>query len=157
LIENFNAKDSKCKIFLLSTRAGGLGINLTSADTVIFCDSDFNPYRDIQAISRAHRIGQERKVKVLRLVSKYSVEEKIIECALKKMLLENIVINPIKSFRKDEFAQILKTSTFEMLNKNLAEKDQEFTDEQIDLLLQRENTSKCLVYKKRTRGWNGKS
>ncbi len=74
IIDSFNQKESKTQIFLLSTRAGGLGINLTSANTIIFIDSDFNPYRDVQAISRAHRMGQVSKVKVYRLVSRYSAE-----------------------------------------------------------------------------------
>ena len=90
-IESFNSQTSKTPIFLLSTRSGGLGINLTAADTVILFDSDFNPYRDIQAVSRAHRIGQQRKVNIFRLVSKGSVEEKIIENAKKKLVLGNLV------------------------------------------------------------------
>ena len=55
-IDEFN-KDENCKLFLLSTRAGGQGINLTSANTIIFVDSDFNPFKDLQAISRSHRMG----------------------------------------------------------------------------------------------------
>lgn len=65
-------------IFLLSTRAGGLGINLTSADTVVIYDSDFNPQMDLQAMDRAHRIGQKREVRVYRLITEDTVEEKII-------------------------------------------------------------------------------
>jgi SWI/SNF-related matrix-associated actin-dependent regulator of chromatin subfamily A member 5 len=65
-------------IFLLSTRAGGLGINLTSADTVVIYDSDFNPQMDLQAMDRAHRIGQKREVRVIRLITQDTVEEKIM-------------------------------------------------------------------------------
>lgn len=65
-------------IFLLSTRAGGLGINLTSADTVVIYDSDFNPQMDLQAMDRAHRIGQKKEVRVYRLITQDTVEEKII-------------------------------------------------------------------------------
>lgn len=129
IIDTFNKDDSRSQIFLLSTRAGGLGINLTSADTIIFTDSDFNPYRDLQAISRAHRMGQVKKVKVYRLVSKYTAEERIIEIATKKLLLEEIIINPINKFTKDDFTQIFKNSTWELFNKNLEEKDTEFTEE----------------------------
>jgi len=64
-------------VFLLSTRAGGLGINLATADTVIIYDSDWNPHNDIQAFSRAHRIGQNRKVMVYRFVTRNSVEERV--------------------------------------------------------------------------------
>lgn len=71
--------DSPYFIFLLSTRAGGLGITLTKADTVIIYDSDFNPQMDLQAMDRVHRIGQRNPVMVYRLVCKHTVEEKIIE------------------------------------------------------------------------------
>jgi SWI/SNF-related matrix-associated actin-dependent regulator of chromatin subfamily A member 5 len=68
-IEAFMAEDSMKFIFLLSTRAGGLGINLTAADTVIIYDSDFNPQMDLQAMDRAHRIGQKNMVNVYRLIT----------------------------------------------------------------------------------------
>ena len=60
-------------VFLLSTRAGGLGINLTSADTVVIYDSDFNPQMDLQAMDRAHRIGQKKEVRVYRLITEDTV------------------------------------------------------------------------------------
>jgi SWI/SNF-related matrix-associated actin-dependent regulator of chromatin subfamily A member 5 len=66
-------------VFLISTRAGGLGINLMSANHVVIFDSDWNPQVDLQAMDRAHRIGQKKKVYVYRLISKQTVEEKIIE------------------------------------------------------------------------------
>ncbi|ESN92451.1 hypothetical protein HELRODRAFT_146283, partial [Helobdella robusta] len=78
--------------FLLSTRAGGQGLNLTSADTVIFLDQDFNPHNDLQAAARAHRIGQKRNVKIIRLVGKNTVEEIITRRAAKKLLLTNAVM-----------------------------------------------------------------
>ena len=65
-------------IFILSTRAGGLGINLTAADTVIFYDHDWNPSNDAQAMDRAHRIGQKKVVNVYRLITKGTLEEKIM-------------------------------------------------------------------------------
>jgi len=68
-IEAFMAEGSMKFIFLLSTRAGGLGINLTAADTVIIYDSDFNPQMDLQAMDRAHRIGQKNMVNVYRLIT----------------------------------------------------------------------------------------
>ena len=87
-IDHFNADDSPDFCFLLSTRAGGLGINLMTADTVIIFDSDWNPQADLQAMARAHRIGQKSHVMVYRFVSKDTVEEQILERARKKMLLE---------------------------------------------------------------------
>src|ERR1700679_680787 len=68
-------------IFLLSTRAGGLGINLTSADTVIFYDSDWNPTIDSQAMDRAHRLGQTKQVTVYRLITKGTIDERIVQLA----------------------------------------------------------------------------
>ena len=75
-------------MFLLSTRAGGLGINLTSADTVIFYDSDWNPTNDAQAMDRAHRIGQTEQVTVYRLLTKDTIEERILHRAQEKNKVE---------------------------------------------------------------------
>uniref|UniRef100_A0A8C9P0U4 Chromodomain helicase DNA binding protein 1 like n=1 Tax=Spermophilus dauricus TaxID=99837 RepID=A0A8C9P0U4_SPEDA len=79
-------------VFLLSTRAGGVGMNLTAADTVIFFDSDFNPQNDLQAAARAHRIGQNKAVKVIRLIGRDTVEEVVYRKAASKLQLTNIII-----------------------------------------------------------------
>ncbi|KAK4523390.1 hypothetical protein GAYE_PCTG52G1285 [Galdieria yellowstonensis] len=92
LLEAFNDPESEYFAFLLSTRAGGLGLNLQSADTVIIFDSDWNPMMDMQAQDRAHRIGQTREVKVFRLVCSGTVEEKILEQAQKKLNMDAQVI-----------------------------------------------------------------
>ena len=91
-IERFNEPDSSVFAFLLSTRAGGLGINLATADTVILFDSDWNPQVDLQAQDRAHRIGQKKPVKVYRFVTQDTVEEQIIDRAEKKLYLDALVI-----------------------------------------------------------------
>ena len=91
-IDHFNAPGSDDYCFLLSTRAGGLGINLMTADTVIIFDSDWNPQADLQAMARAHRIGQTKPVSVYRLVSKDTIEEEILERARNKRMLEFITI-----------------------------------------------------------------
>ncbi|KAK8056887.1 Chromodomain helicase [Apiospora rasikravindrae] len=91
-INHFNAEDSQDFCFLLSTRAGGLGINLMTADTVIIFDSDWNPQADLQAMARAHRIGQKKPVTVYRLVSKETIEEEVLERARNKLLLEFLAI-----------------------------------------------------------------
>ncbi|KAM6169119.1 chromodomain-helicase-DNA-binding protein 1-like isoform 2-T2 [Erethizon dorsatum] len=79
-------------VFLLSTRAGGVGMNLTAADTVIFIDSDFNPQNDLQAVARAHRIGQNKSVKVIRLIGRDTVEEVVYRKAASKLQLTNMII-----------------------------------------------------------------
>lgn len=91
-IDHFNAPGSNDFCFLLSTRAGGLGINLMTADTVILFDSDWNPQADLQAMARAHRIGQTKPVSIYRLVSKETVEEEVLERARNKLMLEFITI-----------------------------------------------------------------
>jgi len=91
-IDEYNAPDSDKFIFLLTTRAGGLGINLTSADVVILYDSDWNPQADLQAMDRAHRIGQKKQVKVYRFVTENAIEEKVLERAAQKLRLDQLVI-----------------------------------------------------------------
>jgi chromodomain-helicase-DNA-binding protein 1 len=91
-IDHFNAEDSNDFCFLLSTRAGGLGINLMTADTVIIFDSDWNPQADLQAMARAHRIGQKKPVSIYRFVSKETVEEEVLERARNKLILEHLTI-----------------------------------------------------------------
>lgn len=92
LLTLFNAPNSPYFCFLLSTRAGGLGLNLQTADTVIIYDSDWNPHQDLQAQDRAHRIGQKNEVRILRLISSNSVEEKILERAQYKLDMDGKVI-----------------------------------------------------------------
>ncbi|ORY35802.1 putative Chromodomain helicase [Naematelia encephala] len=124
-IEHFNAPGSPDFAFLLSTRAGGLGINLETADTVIIFDSDYNPQNDLQAMARAHRIGQQRHVSIYRFVTKGTIEEDILERAKRKMILEYAIINQMDTtgahingtvtpkeksgeFSKEELSAILK-------------------------------------------------
>ncbi|KAG9012481.1 hypothetical protein FRB94_005798 [Tulasnella sp. JGI-2019a] len=145
-IMHFNAPGSPDFAFLLSTRAGGLGINLETADTVIIFDSDWNPQNDLQAMARAHRIGQKSHVNVYRFVSKDTMEEDVLERAKRKMVLEYAIINqmdtsgahfapktpakPAADFSKDELSAILKFGAQNMfkaddnqLNKNMEEMD----------------------------------
>merc|ERR1719153_2121345 len=92
--------DPSIKVFLLSTRAGGLGINLTAADTCIIYDSDWNPQADLQAQDRCHRIGQTSPVMVYRLVTKGTIDEKIVLRAAAKRKIEKLVIH------KDKFNSV---------------------------------------------------
>lgn len=91
-IDDYNKPGSEKFIFLLTTRAGGLGINLTSADIVILFDSDWNPQADLQAMDRAHRIGQTKQVVVFRFVTEQAIEEKVLERAAQKLRLDQLVI-----------------------------------------------------------------
>lgn len=103
-IKAFNT-DPNYKIFLLSTRAGGQGINLVAADTVILFDSDWNPQQDLQAQDRAHRIGQTKPVIVYRLATKGTVEQTLLEKADSKRRLERLVI------QKGKFKSLLDSES----------------------------------------------
>ncbi|EPY50243.1 ATP-dependent DNA helicase Snf21 [Schizosaccharomyces cryophilus OY26] len=92
LLGVFNDPTAEINIFLLSTRAGGLGLNLQSADTVIIFDSDWNPHQDLQAQDRAHRIGQTKEVRIYRLITEKSVEENILSRAQYKLDIDGKVI-----------------------------------------------------------------
>ncbi|KAK6885386.1 ISWI chromatin-remodeling complex ATPase ISW1 [Candida tropicalis] len=91
-IDEYNKPGSEKFVFLLTTRAGGLGINLTTADIVILFDSDWNPQADLQAMDRAHRIGQTKQVKVFRFITENAIEEKVLERATQKLRLDQLVI-----------------------------------------------------------------
>jgi len=94
-IDDFNT-NPEAKVFLLSTRAGGLGINLTAADTCIIYDSDWNPQQDLQAQDRCHRIGQTKPVMIYRLVTANTIDQKIVERAAAKRKLEKMIIHKSK-------------------------------------------------------------
>ncbi|XP_021925185.1 chromodomain-helicase-DNA-binding protein 1 isoform X3 [Zootermopsis nevadensis] len=153
-LDHFNADGSQDFCFLLSTRAGGLGINLATADTVIIFDSDWNPQNDLQAQARAHRIGQKNQVNIYRLVTRSSVEEEIVERAKQKMVLDHLVIQRMDTtgrtvldkksassttpFNKEDLTAILKFGAEELF------KDEEDGDEDptcdIDEILRRAET-----------------
>jgi len=111
LIDKFN-RDEEIFIFILSTRAGGLGINLTAANTVILHDLDFNPYNDKQAEDRCHRVGQTKEVTVIRFTSEDTIEEGIHQVALEKLKLEQDVTGETEndSKKKKDVARLLKTA-----------------------------------------------
>jgi len=97
-------------VFLLSTRAGGLGINLTAADTVVFYDHDWNPSNDAQAMDRAHRLGQTRQVTVYRLITKGTIDERIVQLARVKKDVQDIVVgnkNFTDATKPSEIVQLL--------------------------------------------------
>lgn len=143
-IDRFNAPGAQQFVFLLSTRAGGLGINLATADSVIIYDSDWNPHNDIQAFSRAHRIGQANKVMIYRFVTRSSVEERITQVAKKKMMLTHLVVRPGMGGRsttlsKKELDDILKFGTEDLFKEESTDADTaiHYDDAAIDSLLDR--------------------
>ena len=115
-IDAYNEPNSEKFVFLLSTRAGGLGINLATADIVVLYDSDWNPQVDLQAMDRAHRIGQKKEVHVYRFCSENSIEEKVIEKAYKKLKLDALVIQQgrlqdaggQKSVKKEDLLEMVR-------------------------------------------------
>ncbi|KAL6707679.1 hypothetical protein ACN47E_003800 [Coniothyrium glycines] len=144
-IDQFNAPDSPLFAFLLSTRAGGVGINLATADTVIILDPDWNPHQDLQAIARAHRIGQKKKVLCLQLATRASVEEKIMQMGRKKMALDHVVVEQLDTddIEDQDVESILKFGAAELFKDDGAEHDIRYDDASIEKLLDRsqiENT-----------------
>lgn len=145
MLEVFNAKNSEYFCFLLSTRAGGLGLNLQTADTVIIFDSDWNPMMDLQAQDRAHRIGQTKEVRVYRLICAGSIEVKILERANRKLQIDAQVIQAgqfnnksndddrktmlkdlLRQQGEDESAANKDVTSMTEINKKLARSDEEF-------------------------------
>ncbi|KAK1791953.1 hypothetical protein P4O66_013926, partial [Electrophorus voltai] len=139
-INVFNEPNSAKFLFMLSTRAGGLGINLATADVVIIYDSDWNPQVDLQAMDRAHRIGQKKQVRVFRFITENTVEERIVERAEMKLRLDSIVIQQgrlvdpnLSKLGKDEMLSIIRHGATHVF----ASKESEITDEDIDAILER--------------------
>ncbi|CEF98864.1 Helicase, C-terminal [Ostreococcus tauri] len=146
-IDAFNKEGSEKFAFLLSTRAGGLGINLATADTVIIYDSDWNPQMDLQAMDRAHRIGQKKEVQVFRFCTDGSVEEKVIEKAYKKLALDALVIQQgrlqenKKNLGKDELLSMVRFGAEKIFDSSSTA----VTEEDIDAIMARgEEETKAL-------------
>ena len=112
-IDEYNKEGSEKFLFLLTTRAGGLGINLTTADIVVLFDSDWNPQADLQAMDRAHRIGQTKQVVVFRFVTENAIEEKVLERAAQKLRLDQLVIQ--QGRQKPEKSQTTKDELLTMI------------------------------------------
>ncbi|KAG6380533.1 SNF2 family DNA-dependent ATPase [Boletus reticuloceps] len=137
-IDEYNKADSDKFIFLLTTRAGGLGINLTSADIVVLYDSDWNPQADLQAMDRAHRIGQTKQVYVFRFITEGSVEERMLERAAQKLRLDQLVIQQgrqqqSKAANKDELLDMITHGAEKIINSS----DEMLINEDIEAIIQR--------------------
>ncbi|KAI1105334.1 SWI/SNF family of DNA-dependent ATPase [Jackrogersella minutella] len=158
-IDDYNKPDSEKFIFLLTTRAGGLGINLTSADIVILYDSDWNPQADLQAMDRAHRIGQTKQVVVYRFVTENAIEEKVLERAAQKLRLDQLVIQQGRAHPgakgpagKDELLDMIQHGAEKVFQTRgatgMASKGTDLNDDDIDAILSKgENRTKELSAK----------
>ena len=146
-IDEYNKEGSEKFIFLLTTRAGGLGINLTSADIVILFDSDWNPQADLQAMDRAHRIGQKKQVVVYRFVTEKAIEEKVLERAAQKLRLDQLVIQQGRAQQsakvaqsKDDLVNMIQHGAADLFEGNgptgILGGKSDLTDDDIDKLLQ---------------------
>ena len=146
-IDDYNKPGSEKFVFLLTTRAGGLGINLTSADIVVLYDSDWNPQADLQAMDRAHRIGQTKQVVVYRFVTEHAIEEKVLERAAQKLRLDQLVIQQGRAqiaakaaANKDELLNMIQHGAEQVFNTKgatgiLAQKGADIGDDDIDAIL----------------------
>eukprot|EP00567_Pseudictyota_dubia_P012407 CAMPEP_0197443846 /NCGR_PEP_ID=MMETSP1175-20131217/9482_1 /TAXON_ID=1003142 /ORGANISM="Triceratium dubium, Strain CCMP147" /LENGTH=1531 /DNA_ID=CAMNT_0042974537 /DNA_START=443 /DNA_END=5038 /DNA_ORIENTATION=+ len=137
-IDNFNKEGSEKFCFILSTRAGGLGINLQTADTCILYDSDWNPQADLQAQDRCHRLGQKKPVNVYRLVTENTVEEKIVERAQQKLKLDAMVVQQGRLKEKDKVSkeEIMAAVRFGA-DTVFRSEESTITDDDIDAILER--------------------
>ncbi|PTB69735.1 hypothetical protein BBK36DRAFT_1134312 [Trichoderma citrinoviride] len=143
-IDTFNEPGSELFAFLLSTRAGGVGINLATADTVIIMDPDFNPHQDIQALSRAHRIGQKNKVLCFQLMTKDSVEERIMEIGRKKMALDHALIESMDDDELEgaDLESILKHGAQALFDEGYQKTAIHYDSASVDKLLDRSQMEK---------------
>ncbi|KAJ7126515.1 P-loop containing nucleoside triphosphate hydrolase protein [Mycena crocata] len=137
-IDEYNKPDSEKFIFLLTTRAGGLGINLTTADIVVLYDSDWNPQADLQAMDRAHRIGQTKQVYVFRFITEGSVEERMLERAAQKLRLDQLVIQQgrtqqSKAANKDDLLDMITHGADKIINSS----EELLINDDIDAIIQR--------------------
>ncbi|KAK9708838.1 ATP-dependent DNA helicase Snf21, partial [Basidiobolus ranarum] len=139
LLKKFNAPNSPYQVFLLSTRAGGLGLNLQTADTVIIFDSDWNPHQDLQAQDRAHRIGQTKEVRILRLITENSVEETILARAQYKLDIDGKVIQAGKFDNKStaEEREAFLRNLLETDHSHESDMDEDLNDDDLNEIIAR--------------------
>lgn len=152
LLKTFNDPASECFCFLLSTRAGGLGLNLQTADTVIIFDSDWNPHQDLQAQDRAHRIGQKNEVRILRLITEDSIEEMILQRAAAKLEIDGKVIQAGKFDNKstaEEQEALLRAliEKEEERRMNGTEEEQDLDDDELNQIIAR-NDEELVVFRR---------
>ncbi|QCD91018.1 SWI/SNF-related matrix-associated actin-dependent regulator of chromatin subfamily A member 5 [Vigna unguiculata] len=166
-LQDFNDENSNCRVFLLSTRAGGLGINLTAADTCILYDSDWNPQMDLQAMDRCHRIGQTKPVHVYRLSTAQSIEDRMLRRAFSKLKLEHVVIGKgqfhqeRKAVNTDEIEEedvlaLLRddeTAEDKMIRTDISDEDLEKVLDRSDLIVNNKGEAPCSSFPLKGPGW----
>lgn len=145
-VQLFNAPDSEYRVFILSTRAGGLGLNLQTADTVIIFDSDWNPHADLQAQDRAHRIGQKKAVLILRFITEKSVEEAMYSRAQYKLDIDDKVIQAgrfdNKSTQEEQEALLKAILNADQDEDN--EEDGDMNDDELNAIIKRSDEEEVI-------------
>ena len=158
-IDRYNELGEHRFVFLICTKAGGIGINLTTADTVIIFDSDWNPQNDLQAQARCHRIGQTREVKIYRFITAKTYERRMFEKASQKQGLERAVISGkqiagVKRTSKEEkkeLERLLRHGAYALFNQDAEQESNRFNEEDIESILSSRITK---VIDKQERGCN---
>ncbi|KAF8634457.1 hypothetical protein AX15_000900 [Amanita polypyramis BW_CC] len=138
-MDEFNRPGSDVFMYLLSTRAGGVGINLYTADTVIIFDPDFNPHQDLQAISRAYRYGQQKTCLVFKLMVKDSAEERIMQIGKKKLVLDHLIVQKMDDDDSigEGVQSILTFGAKALFEEEQGSRDIIYTEQDVDKLIEK--------------------
>ncbi|KAH7930550.1 hypothetical protein BV22DRAFT_56154 [Leucogyrophana mollusca] len=138
-MDEFNRPNSEVFIYLLTTRAGGVGINLFTADTVIIFDPDFNPHQDLQAIARSHRYGQKKTCLVFKLMVKASAEERIMQTGKKKLILDHVIVQKMddEGSAGDDMKSILTFGAKALFEEDQSSNDIIYTENDIEKLVEK--------------------
>ncbi|KAG6854234.1 hypothetical protein C0991_009252 [Blastosporella zonata] len=138
-MDEFNKPGSEVFIYLLTTRAGGVGINLFSADTVIIYDPDFNPHQDLQAIARAYRFGQQKTCLVFKLMVKDSAEERIMQVGKKKLVLDHLIVQKMddEDSAGEDVQSILTYGAQTLFNSEESSREIVYSEQDIEKLVEK--------------------
>lgn len=148
-IDRYSARGSETFVFLLSTRAGGLGITLTAADTCVIYDSDWNPQNDLQAMARCHRIGQTKDVKIYRLITRNTYEQHLFECSSRKYGLDEAILGNILGSSVDiehtkNIETLLKRGAYDILKDDGEAEAAAFHAQNIDQILEQRTQQRLI-------------
>lgn len=148
-IDRYSARGSETFVFLLSTRAGGLGITLTAADTCVIYDSDWNPQNDLQAMARCHRIGQTKDVKIYRLITRNTYEQHLFECSSRKYGLDEAILGNFLGSNMDiehtkNIETLLKRGAYDILKEDGEAEAAAFHAQNIDQILEQRTQQRLI-------------